>query len=141
MPRLVYFAACRTPIVSQEGIISLVNVVERIAVPEPQRPDTALPEPVTAVAYFRREGGDTGKSFELKLRIRAPSGKTLRDRVTDPFGIVDEGHRYLIAIQGFPLVEAGTYLLQLSLREHGSGDRWRRVAEYPIDVAHTGGPE
>jgi hypothetical protein len=139
MPRLVYFAPCLMPIISQEGILSLVNLVERIAVPATSQ-DAALP-PITAVAYFRREGGDAGKSFELKLRITGPSGTLLRERVTNPFEITDEGHRYLIAIHDFPVAEAGTHGLHLFLREHGADASWLEVAEYPVDIAHTGTPE
>lgn len=136
MPRLVYFAPCLTPIISQEGVLSLVNVVEAITVPAPVSADAALPQPITAVAYFRREAADADRSFEVKLRIVAPSGRVLREREAEPFQIVDEGHRYLISIQNFPLAKAGTYGLQLLLREQRSGERWRRVAEYPLDVAH-----
>lgn len=136
MPRLIYFAPCLTPIISQEGVLSLVSVVEAITVPAPVSANAALPQPITAVAYFRREAADAERSFEVKLRIAAPSGRVLREREAEPFQIVDAGHRYLISIQDFPLATAGTYKLQLFLRERGVDERWRKVAEYPVDVAH-----
>lgn len=64
----------------------------------------------------------------------------LREREAEPFQIVDAGHRYLISIQDFPLATAGTYKLQLFLRERGVDERWRKVAEYPVDVAHIDVP-
>ncbi len=62
----------------------------------------------------------------------------LRVREADPFEMTDVGHRYLISIHDFPLAAEGTHLLQLFLREHDADATWRKVAEYPMEIAHTG---
>ena len=51
------------------------------------------------------------------------------------------GHRYLITVNDFPLAQHGVYTLRLSIREAYSEDRWRRAAEYLIDVVHASDAE
>lgn len=142
MPKLLFFLACERVIVSREGPLSLITVLEGLNLNFPAEEYANLPDdavaPTTWFVVAKWAQGDNEEShlWEQRIQVVTPNGRISTDATmsfdlaTDPGGM-----RNIIQVNGFPVKPLGAVSIVLSLREAGRDDTaWQEVARYPINV-------
>ncbi len=141
MPRLTFFLVCEKTLLTQDDLMSLIQVIENIDVAI--SPDTVLPPEARApiswsiVSLWRKEPEEDGLVFEQRVDIAMPDGSEETINISR-FEMEHErqGHRVVLTAFGFP-VTAGLYRITLKVREADGEQDWLDVAEYPITVTHV----
>ncbi len=147
MPRLVIIAPCVDFIIGQDNSLSIIRIVDRLmvdaaaAAAAPADGDR-FSSPLHVLASWAREGNDTARIFEQRLRIMSPSGDTAIERFVR-FQFTDDatGHYTIARIDAFPVHEAGTYDIEISLRIADSDDAWQLCNSHPFRISHDGASE
>lgn len=138
MPELLYFVPCETLVVSADGLLSLVNVIENINVPASVPEDSHVPVPIHIAIGLHVSPDEEGREIELRLRLLGPDGGVLRDKQAPPIRLRGVNHKHIVDFERFPLSPPGAYTLELWLRDGESDDRSEiRFARYAIQVIHT----
>ncbi|MEK6299570.1 MAG: hypothetical protein AABO41_02520 [Acidobacteriota bacterium] len=149
MPKLLYFIPCERVIVSREGPLSLITVVEGLKLQIPAEEFGALPDdaisPVTwnVVAKWMREDNEEPQHWEQRVQIVTPNGRVSTNSIT-AFDLVNNvSMRNLLQVNGIPIKPLGQGNVVLSLRQSGGDDAaWQVIATYPIVIAnHPPNPE
>ena len=128
-PFLQIAALCERVLQEQDGVLSLIRVVDRFTIPEPQKgkPSTAI-QP-TAVILFKA-GSATGKYY-IKLKIHTPSGRVLPEQ---EFPVLFEGNDRgagIVAIMNLVLEEEGLHWIDVNLQ-----DAPAPVTRIPLRIIH-----
>jgi hypothetical protein len=137
MPKLLLFAPCDRVIIDEASkTLSLITILEQVESPAPPSTNVAVALTWFAVALWQRLPEDEGKTYEQRTYLVQPDGsKTLEGSAS--FRLTERTHRVLSRTHGFPISQAGDYLLTLALREKDAGEEWVTMAEFPIRVIHT----
>lgn len=137
MPRVLIFAPCERAIVSNEGPLSLVSILEKLITTAPQAPTAehaTVPMRWFVVSVWIHEASDDGKTFEQMVRLIGRDGTTAMH--TEPAQFTTSAEktrfRFIGRMDQFPITD-GNLKLVLLYREVGAPD-WIEAAEYPIDV-------
>lgn len=142
MPRLIFAVVCQRAIVSQEGLLTLVDVIEKITFTGIIEPDDTHPRDLTLVTHWRRTPDDEGIAYELRTGIYFPDGKLYAQGIRPAFEIRNPhtSHRYIFHVKDFPIGREGIYTIRVSIRPAGSDSRWKPVASYPVEIEHKPPP-
>lgn len=143
-PKLLVFAPCEKAIIGADGSVSLISVIANLdfarvhPVPEERVGDaTSAPFTWSIVAMWSFETPiPEARTFEQRFVLLSPSGDILLDNVvafTFPAG--SQTHAVTTGILGFPMKEAGMYLVKLSIREPGA--EWIESARHPVYVSFS----
>lgn len=139
MLRLLGFIPCERIILSDRGLATIVNVLDRIDVnlgPDAD-PSTAVPFAWEIMTLWRNDDvANIGKSFEQRIEFERPDGQSILEMVND---IPVKEHlniRLIGRIQAFPVGVAGTARLKLSIRDTGVSKEWTEVSSFPIEISH-----
>jgi hypothetical protein len=141
MPQLVYFLACETMLLEEEGQVpSLINVFDQFnfPAPPPEMENAQVPLKWQLVSYWRRLPEDEAKTFQQRTLIVSPDGKEVAPSIIE-FSVPAVSHRNNVRVFGFPIAPAGDYHAQLFIREVGR-EEWEQVADYLIRVNHVQEP-
>jgi len=128
-PFIQIAALCERVLHEQDGVISLIRVVDRFTIPEPEKgkPPTAI-QP-TAVIIFKA-GFATGK-YHIKLKIHTPAGKVLPDL---DFPVLFEGNDRgagIVAIMNLVLEEEGLHWIDVNLQDAAAP-----MTRIPLRILH-----
>jgi len=141
MPKLLIFAACEKVIIAEDdksvSLISLLNGLSVAIAPGTQIPANAqIPLRWSVVTLWQREPRDEGKSYEQRAQLILPNSE-ISFSIPAEFQLSKPLQRNVVKVTGFPVSQAGQCVLKLSLREAGSDNQWREIADYPIQIEHT----
>ena len=138
MLKLLYAVACENVIVAENGLTSLIGILERIeAQVPPDAPETAMvAKSWQCIAFWTRGTTDFPEpvSYEQRTLIVTPKGVAVFD-IQVPF-IVSNSHtnyRNLGTVNGFPITQSGILTIEVYLRKKGE-EHWEKYSEYPIIV-------
>ena len=138
MPKLLFLAACQRAIVDQKSQnVSLIDVINglifqstsKALVPE----DAQTPLKWFVVAVWVEGEGDAEKTYEQRLQIVSPSGKKLTSSIL-PFTFNTRAVNTVVEVGGFPAGRSGIVRAVIDVREQTDNSKFRKVAEYPIEV-------
>ena len=139
MPRLLVFLPSEKVIIDgldqTLAILGVLGGIELPAAVQSLPVDAGVPMRWHVLTMWKKEPGDETREFEQRVQLVAPSGRVVVDG-TLGFRVTERSHRNRMVVQGFPVYEAGDYILKLSLREAGEAV-WRDLAEYPMFVSHV----
>lgn len=137
--RLLWFLACQRAIIDRETRkISLIDVSEALNIQEeiPVGEKAGLLLGLQLAAAFWFGDGDDEPIAEVRLRLRAPDGKT-RDLKTLELGesgkVINSSARLLIRVESIEYKGEGVYHFELDMRSKGKL-RWKQVSSYPLIV-------
>lgn len=141
MPKLLFFLPCERVIVSQEGPISLITVLEKYIITLSDEEAANLPGeavlPVTwnVISMWLREEGDENRQFEQRVQLILPDGRIPTDAVSR-FTIAASNvrQRNIVQVAGFPISTMGQCKVKILLREAGEENAWVEIAECPIEL-------
>jgi hypothetical protein len=140
MLKLVYFLPCEKLIISEDGLVTIVNILDGLNVEEDEKlvESAAIPfqwEVITL--WFKENEEDSEKPFEQKLELFYPNRKTAFTSIV-PFATTskESSFRLINKVGAFPVGITGTLWLKLSIRYAGEQNQWNEVAQYPLAVKH-----
>lgn len=138
MPKLVFAVACQRAITSQDGLLTLVDVVERLSLKGAVESDDLMPSEFYLVTHWRLLPEDREFGHEFRFRTYLPSGKLYQEKILPTYNVAEPhtSHRHIYRIRGFPVGWPGVYVIQVSARTAGSNGRWHTSGSYPIEVEH-----
>jgi hypothetical protein len=144
MPKLLFFVPCERVIISKDGPISLITLLEGINTsfsPEEEAnlaDDSIVPITWHVVTKWQREDNEEPQHWEQRLQVILPNGRIPTD-VTTAFDLAaNSSMRNILEINGFAVRPIGQYSLSLSLRKVGEDDAaWQQIATYPIKVENV----
>lgn len=138
MPKLVFAVACQRAITSQDGLLTLVDIIEKLSIKGTIETDDAMPGEFYLVTHWRLTPEDKAHGHEFRFRIILPGGEVSQEKILPAYHISDPhtSHRHIYRIRDFPVGTAGLYSIQVSARTVGS-DRWNIPGSYPIEVEHV----
>lgn len=130
----IWSVLCQSTILDQDTkLISIINVLEEITLPETPAPDKVLPVVVTLATLWTRSDIKTpGKGF-ARYNFTSPGDKVLQslEQVIDLTKY--ERLRSRGQFAGLKLPESGLYSFCVEFRENEQGE-WSRVASIPLKV-------
>jgi len=143
MPKLLVFAPCAHAFTAQEdnsfSMIALLEIVEVNIAPGvtiiPK--EAVVPTAWTIVTMWYQISDDEGKTFEQRIQIRQPDKQLMFESPALSFQMTERIHRETLQLNSFNISQTGEHLFQLAIREVGEARAWRKVAEYPILLAHN----
>ena len=128
-PFIQLAALCERVLQEQDGVVSLIRVVDRYTIQEPQKGKPPAPIQPTAVILFKA-GFATGKYY-IKLKMHTPSGKILPEQ---EFPILFEGNDRgagIVAVMNLVLEEEGLYWIDVNLQDAAAP-----VTRIPLRILH-----
>lgn len=147
MPKLLLFLPCERVIVSREGPLSLITLLEGVNITMPPEEyaglpnDAIIPQLWHVVAKWNREENEEPQHWEQRVQVAAPDGRISTDSVTSFDLAANQSMRNVLAVNGFPIKPLGVCKLTLFLRSAGEDDEaWREIATYPIPLQNVPAP-
>lgn len=142
MPKLLLFVPCERIIVSREGPISLITLLEGVTInisleqQEGLPADAVVPISWQVATMWLRDANEEDQ-FEQRIQLFLPDGRMPTEAISAmQFG--DKLRlRTIVEVHGFSVSPAGTCDLKLSLRMVGANQEWQEIATYPLDVTRT----
>ena len=139
MPQPILFAACEKVILDIDGLVSLINIIERLEVSVPasvQLPSgpVGIPQRWQAISIWRLDESD-GLEYEQMTDVIVPDGSVVMH--TEPEKLVAnvpgrKGSKVISTLKVVPIA-AGPLRLRLFYRPIGEA-AWTQAATYPVDV-------
>ncbi len=126
-------ALCEKVLHEQDGVVSLIRIVDRYTVAAPQKGKPLTPIQPTAVILFKA-GFATGK-YLVKLKVHTPSGKILPEQ---EFPVLFEGHDRgagIVAVMNLALEEEGLYWIDVILQDNPAP-----ITRIPLRILHLTAP-
>lgn len=138
MPKLLLFAPCDRVIVSQNQVMSLINIIQGmelgLGASATLGEGLVVPVPWTAAALWQRHSDEVDKVFEQKVEVVSPDSMRVEVGSLE-FTFTQGIHRTLQNAQGFLISGEGEYNVVLSIREKADTKRWQRAASFPVIVS------
>ena len=138
MPEFVGLGVCEKIITADNGTVSLISCLDSYSIPigpGPVPDKLAVPLQWCVISLWRRLPSDGDREFEQRVELVMPNGEVALAGDMK-FKLHHSTYRCMIPQVGFPIGQAGEYLVKLSLHEVGSGD-WKVLAHYPIRIEHV----
>jgi hypothetical protein len=130
----VWSVLCETALIDQDSkLISLINILEQITIPEEPGPDKALPIVVNLVSTWVRSDLSVPGKGQSRINFVSPSGNTLQSLLNDVDLTNYERLRAKGQFRGLKLPEEGQYHFNVEFREDDQHD-WSKVASVPFKV-------
>jgi hypothetical protein len=143
MPKLLLFTPCEKVIISQEGQMSLITIVDGFNVSMSAEEYDNLPDDAVAqiawdiVTKWSREDSEEEEPahWEQRIQVFTPSGRVSTNAKTGIDLVSNLGMRNVLRVNGFPIRPLGRCKILLSLRKAGDNDAsWQEIASYPVKV-------
>jgi hypothetical protein len=143
MPKLLLFTPCEKVIISQEGQMSLITIVDGFNVKMSAEDYDNLPEDAVAqiawhiVTKWSREDSEEEEPahWEQRIQVVTPSGRVSTNAKTGIDLVSNLGMRNVLRVNGFPIRPLGRCKILLSLRKAGDNDAsWQEIASYRVKV-------
>lgn len=96
---------------------------------------TKVPIRWCAFSLWRKVPEDEGKDFEQRIDLVSPQGKLVVSATPLNFAMTHNFHRLTTHFSGFPVGDAGDYMVNLMFGEKGK--ELSQKASYPISVSLT----
>jgi len=130
----VWSVLCETSLLDQDSnLISLINVLEEITIPEEPAEGKALPIVVNLVSTWIRSDLNTPGKGQSRINFVSPSGNTLQSLANDVDLTNHERLRAKGQFRGLQAPEAGQYHFYIEFREDDHQE-WSKVASVPFKV-------
>jgi hypothetical protein len=130
----VWSVLCETSLIDQDSkLISLINVLEQLTIPEAPIPDKELPIIVNLVSTWVRSDLNVPSQGQSQINFVSPSGNVLQALANDVDLTKYERLRAKGQFRGLKLPEPGQYHFDVEFREddqHG----WMKVASVPLKI-------
>jgi len=144
MPKLLTFVPCLKGINGDDGLLTIVSVLEfvRITIPENSDPPPAngmVDLQWQLVSLWYREASDVGKQFEQTIDITLPDGNPFLSG-TFPIDLTSNRPKIKIDGRSFPVGVPGDVIIRVGYREVGQQESILQQ-EYPVLVEHTSPPK
>lgn len=144
MPRLLFFLPCERVIVSREGPLSLITVIEGFTVKFPEEEyaklpnDAVLPLNWHVVIKWIREANEEPQIWEQRIEVVAPDGRIPTSTVSAFDLVANSAMRSIVEVEGMAIKPLGPFNITLSLRKEGEDDAaWREIVSYPFYVQNV----
>lgn len=142
MPKLLFFLPCERVIVSREGPLSLITVLEGLNLNIPAEEYVNLPDDAVApttwfvVTRWIRNDNEESHLWEQRVQVITSDGRIPTDaRTAFDLAANPQGMRNIVQINGFPVKPFGAVDVTLFLRKMGEDDTaWQEIASYPINL-------
>ena len=140
MPKLLAFLPCLKAIDWDDGLLTVVSILEYVGVtlpanqPTPE-PNAAVPLQWQMVSIWHGQPDDAGKQFEQVIEFILPSGQSVFSN-TSPIELTSARTRIRIDGKLFPVGVAGEVTIRVGCREVGQNDIHPQ-SEYPVLVQHN----
>lgn len=114
----VWSVLCETSLLDQDSkLISLINCLEQITIPEEPAPDKALPIVVNLVSTWVRSDLNTPSKGQSRIDFVSPSGNILQSLSSDVDLTNHERLRARGQFRGLQTPEDGQYHFDVEFRE------------------------
>jgi hypothetical protein len=136
MLKLLYAISCENAIVSEDGITSLVNILERISTEvATETPDKMLIGMRWAhVSFWTRDEAEVPEPivYEQRTLVISAEGLQVFDAIAQ-FTVSNDHQNYrnIIRMNGFPITSGGKVRVEVHLRKQGD-ENWEKYGEFPI---------
>ena len=140
MPRLLALLPSVQAIISKEdGTVSLITVMQGVtaAIPEDAvGQNVLLPHPWAVFAYWMKQVGEEGVTFEQRTELIAASGDVLLSQTAE-FVIAKTTHSQIGRVAALPVPNARageiSYTIRVAIRRAGESD-FATAGEFPLTV-------
>ncbi|MBI3650400.1 MAG: hypothetical protein HY231_05065 [Acidobacteria bacterium] len=141
MLKLKIFAPCERVIVGEDGLTSMIALLERVNadlredIPE----DAVIPMRWSILTLWHRDAElENPITYQQRLEIIKPDGNQAGSMIVD-FLVNNEfeNFRNVMNVDKFPIGIPGKCFLKTFLREIGDENQWHEIAEYSIQVIHN----
>lgn len=140
MPNLLLFAPCQKVIINgQDNTVSLIGLLENVTVSVEDgsvSENAVAPSPWDVIVIWERLPEDMGILYDQRIQLLLADGNESLESVVQ-FEMAERTIRNMLNIRGFPIGQAGSCALRLSIREANTGEDWRVLAGYPITVSYS----
>lgn len=137
MPKLQLFAPCERVIIEEgANTVSLIALVQDINVhhdPSKIPADALGPLRWYVLTVWASQPEDSGHTFEQRIALTDPAGKTRIETVTK-MDLSKDTLRTVGAFDNFPIGQEGVCTLDLSLKR--DAEDFIHVADYPLKVVY-----
>jgi hypothetical protein len=135
MPRLLLFAPCEIAIVAQNGTLSLISIIAEFIqqnVPEILPENTGSVFRWMIVAEWLLTDVEMHLEWEQRLRLVSHAGELAMGlEHIAALNNVQSRHRMIAQLQAIPILPAGDYALEASIRQTGTQE-WTSTSLYPL---------
>ncbi|MEO7715290.1 MAG: hypothetical protein ABIY70_03750 [Capsulimonas sp.] len=139
MPKLLLFTPCLKAIGGDDGLFTIVSVLESVGVNVPAgetlEENSVVRLQWQMVSIWYQEENDANKRFEQTVDFILPNGKSAHSAIY-PLDLVDRTTKIRIDGDVFPVGIQGEVTIKIGCREVGSTDA-PILAEYPILVRYN----
>lgn len=130
----VWSVLCETSILDQDSkLLSLINVLEQLNIPETSSPDHELPVVVNLVSTWIRTDLNVPSQGQSRINFVSPSGTVLQSLNNEVDLTKYERLRARGQFRGLKLPEEGQYYFDVEFREDDQHN-WLKVASVPLKV-------
>lgn len=130
----VWSVLCETSLLDQDSkLISLINVLEQLTIPEAPAPDKELPIVVNLVSTWVRSDLNVPSQGQSQINFVSPSGNVLQALANNVDLTKYERLRARGQFRGLKLPEEGQYHFDVEFREDDQHD-WSKVASVPLKI-------
>ncbi len=130
----VWSVLCETSLLDQDSkLISLINVLEQLTIPEVPAPDKELPIVVNLVSTWVRSDLNIPSQGQSQINFVSPSGNVLQALANNVDLTKYERLRARGQFRGLKLPEEGQYHFDVEFREDDQHD-WLKVASVPLKI-------
>jgi hypothetical protein len=141
VPKLLAFLPCDQVIISKDDdSVSLITVAQGFSASVRENvlgQNILIPHKWSMFAYWLKEAGDEGITFEQQLEYLAPPDNTALMNQISQFVITKATHSQIGRVGALPIRSVGAgpalYTLRLSIRPVGDQE-YRVVSEFPITI-------
>jgi hypothetical protein len=131
----IWSVLCERSILDEDTkLISMINVIEEITVPDEPAPDKALAVLVNLVTLWTRSDIKTPGLGYAQYNFTSPGGEVLHSIKQNVDLTKFERLRSRGQFASLKLPEAGIYSFQVEFRENEQ-DEWSKVASIPLKVS------
>lgn len=140
--KLIYFLPCRQVIVSNDGTVSLITVLENINVNIQQQEPNESSKPVIVpmawelITQWQYEPDDREDEYLQKIEIVHPDGtlwSTIESTIPPPNQEIY--CRNIVKFMGLSVAQSGEMLVKLFLKKQLSKD-WQIISKYSLFIRH-----
>jgi hypothetical protein len=139
MPKLLLFTPCLKAIGGDDGLFTIVSVLESVGVNVPAgetlEENSVVRLQWQMVSIWHQEENDANKRFEQTVDFILPNGKSAHSAIY-PLDLVDRTTKIRIDGDVFPVGIQGEVTIKIGCRELGATDA-PVLAEYPILVRYN----
>ena len=138
MIRHIWSVICMQAVIDKDtNLISLINVVEQLNIPEKPSPEKVVGFNLEMVSYWVRESPNVSEKAKGRVLFVSPSGLILKSIDYEIDLSTYERLRSRSRIVNFPAPESGQYMFKVEFSSE-KAKKWKQVASVPLQINFTG---